>query len=109
MSEDCIFCKIVAGQIPSTKVYETDAVYAFRDINPAAPTHVLIVPKRHLASIAAMQDDDAPLLGQIMLAARDIAAQEGVADGYRLIANNGASSGQAVFHLHFHLLAGRRF
>ena len=108
MADDCIFCKILAGEIPSTKVYETDTVYAFRDINPAAPTHVLIIPKRHIERVADLADGDAGLMGELLLAARDVAAQDGVSEAFRLIVNNGEGVGQSVFHIHMHLLAGRK-
>ena len=108
MADDCIFCKILAGEIPSTKVYETDTVYAFRDIHPAAPTHVLIIPKRHIERVADLADADAGLMGELLLAARDIAAQDGVSEAFRLIINNGEGVGQSVFHIHMHLLAGRK-
>ncbi len=106
-STGCIFCRIVAGQLPASKVYETETVLAFRDSSPKAPTHILIIPKRHIARLADLQDEDAGLAGELMLAARDVAAQEGVSGGFRLVTNNGESSGQSVFHLHWHLLAGR--
>jgi histidine triad (HIT) family protein len=105
---DCIFCKIVAGQVPASKVYETDSVLAFHDLSPKAPTHILIIPKKHIPGMADLQAEDAPLMGELALAARDIAAQQGVTDDFRLVTNNGASAGQSVFHLHWHLLAGRR-
>lgn len=107
MADDCIFCKILAGEIPSSKVYETDSIYAFRDINAAAPTHVLIVPKKHIPRVADLGDADAGLAGELLLAAQAIAAQEGVSDAFRLVVNNGEGAGQSVFHLHLHLLAGR--
>ena len=106
-SADCVFCRIVAGQVPARKVYETATVLAFHDASPRAPTHILIIPKKHIARLADMSNGDAALMGDLMLAARDVAAQEGVSDGFRLVANNGASSGQSVFHVHLHLLAGR--
>lgn len=108
MASDCLFCDIVAGVRPSTKVYETEAVYAFRDINPVAPTHILIVPKRHIARVADMTAADVSLMGELFLAARKIAEMEGVAEGFRLVVNNGSSVGQSVFHVHLHLLANRR-
>ena len=107
MTTDCLFCRIVAGQVPARKVYETATVLAFHDISPKAPTHILIIPKKHIARLADLADGDAALMAELMLAARDVAAQQGVSDGFRLVANNGASSGQSVFHLHLHLLAGR--
>jgi len=108
-SENCIFCKIIAGEIPSTKVYTDDLVTAFRDINPAASTHVLIIPNRHIASVNDLTAADEPLVGHLFSVARQIAEAEGVAkSGYRLIINTGPDSGQVVFHLHLHLLGGQR-
>lgn len=107
MREDCLFCKIVAGEIPSTAVAETDHAYAFRDINPAAPVHVLVVPKAHIADSAAdLQAVHGAALGEIFELAATIAESEGLGGTYRMITNSGAGSGQSVFHLHFHLLGG---
>ncbi len=104
---DCIFCKIVKGDIPSNNVYRDEQVTAFRDINPSAPTHILIVPNQHIDSLNMMIVDDEPLIGHLFMAAKTIAAQEGIADGgYRLIMNTNADGGQTVFHLHLHLLGG---
>ncbi len=108
MATNCIFCRIVAGQAPATKVYETDAVLAFRDATPRAPTHILIIPKKHIARLADAEPGDAPLMGDLLLAANAVAEQEGVSDGFRLVINNGSEAGQTVFHVHIHLLAGRR-
>lgn len=109
MSDDCIFCKIVAKEISGDVVYADEFVTAFRDIQPAAPTHILIVPNKHFASINALEEDDAHLLGKMNLAAKQIAKDEGVDEsGYRLIINNGPDAGQLVFHLHMHLLAGKK-
>ena len=109
MTSDCIFCKIVAGDVPADKVLETEDVLAFRDISPSAPTHVLLIPKKHVESMATLQVEDASLLGQLLLAACDVARQEGIAEsGYRLVTNIGKDGGQAVFHIHFHLLGGRK-
>lgn len=106
--EDCIFCKIIAGEIPSKKVYADDQVTAFYDINPAAPVHVLIVPNVHIAMVNDMTEDHKELVGHMVLKAKEIASQEGIAEsGYRLILNNGSDGGQEVFHLHLHLLGGR--
>ncbi|MFN2150324.1 MAG: histidine triad nucleotide-binding protein [Anaerolineales bacterium] len=106
---DCIFCKIVAGEIPSSQVYADDLVTAFRDINPSAPTHVLIVPNRHIASVNELKTEDESLVGHLFTIAQQIAAQEGIdASGYRLIINSGPDGGQEVFHLHLHLLGGQR-
>lgn len=104
---DCIFCKIISGEIPSTNVYKDEQVTAFRDINPAAPTHVLIVPNKHIDSVNMMMVDDEPLIGHLFFVAKQIAAQEGISEGgYRLIVNTGAEAGQTVFHIHLHLLGG---
>ncbi len=106
---DCIFCKIISGDIPSTNVYKDDQVTAFRDINPAAPTHILIVPKKHIDSINVLTVDDEPLIGHLFFVAKQLAAQEGIAEpGYRLVINTGAEAGQTVFHVHLHLLGGRQ-
>ncbi|MEA2451666.1 MAG: histidine triad family protein [Actinomycetota bacterium] len=104
---DCLFCKIVEGDIPSDKVLETSAALAFRDINPGAPTHVLVIPKRHVASIHDLETTDADELAAVFEAIRQVAELEGVADGYRVVTNVGATAGQSVFHLHFHVLGGR--
>lgn len=104
----CIFCKIVAGEIPSNKVYEDDTVLAFRDIQPQAPVHVLIIPKVHVESAQAITSEQDALLCHLFSVARLVAKQEGVAEsGYRLITNVGADGGQTVPHLHFHLIGGR--
>lgn len=106
---DCIFCKIVAGEIPSPRVLEGDDWIAIRDINPAAPVHVLVIPRRHLASVAELGDGDAELAGRLLLAARDVARQEGVAEsGYRTVINTGPHGGQTVAHLHVHVIGGRQ-
>ena len=103
---DCIFCKIVQGRIPSEKVYEDERVFAFEDIAPKAPTHVLVIPKKHIARLADLATEDAALVGEMAARAAAIAQQRGLSD-FRLVANNGEGAGQSVFHLHFHLLAGR--
>lgn len=106
---DCIFCKIIAGEIPSTQVYSDEQVTAFRDISPVSPTHVLIIPNKHIASANDLTSDDERLVGHLFTVAKEIAAQEGVAEsGYRLIVNTGPDGGQEVFHLHLHLLGGQR-
>lgn len=108
--EDCIFCKIVAGTIPSTKVFEDDACLAFNDLSPQAPTHVLIVPKNHIDSLDKANIGDGETLGHLMLTAAEIARERGFAEkGYRVVINTNADGGQTVFHLHVHLLAGRPF
>lgn len=107
MMSDCLFCKIIAGEIPSSKVYEDEHCFAFDDINPAAPSHVLIVPKKHIGKIADASDDDTMLLGRLSRAASQIAKQRGLED-FRLVVNNGEAAGQSVFHLHMHLIGGRK-
>ena len=105
---DCLFCAIVAGEIPATKVLETDRILAFRDINPQAPTHVLVIPKTHYPDVAALAAADAALLGEVIDAAQQVAAGDGVAEtGYRVVFNTGAEAGQTVLHVHGHLLGGR--
>ena len=106
---DCLFCKMVSGAIAPDKVYEDDQVLAFRDINPQAPLHVLVVPKEHIATLNDLDDGHLPLVGRMVQAAAKVAAQEGVEDsGYRTIMNCNADGGQTVFHIHLHLLGGRR-
>jgi histidine triad (HIT) family protein len=104
----CIFCQIAAGSVPATIVYSSGDVTAIRDINPQAPTHVLVIPNRHVASIASLGPADAPLLGRLFQVIAEIAKGEGLAErGYRIVANTGADAGQTVDHLHFHILGGR--
>ena len=106
---DCVFCQIVAGKIPSDTLYQDEEVIAFRDINPLAPTHVLIIPKRHIASLAQLTDDEMPLIGHMARVANQLAREEGVAEsGYRLVISSGEQGGQIVPHLHMHLMGGRR-
>jgi len=106
--EDCIFCKIVKGEIPSQKVYEDDDILAFRDINPQAPVHILLIPKKHLTNILEMSSADHFLLGRIQEVVIKLAQQEGIDQGgFRLVNNCGDQGGQTVHHLHFHLLGGR--
>lgn len=110
MADDCLFCRIIGGDVPSTTVHEDDEVVAFRDIAPQAPTHILIVPRRHIASAAELDEDDGPLLGRLFAVARGLADEEGLTDdGYRVVTNVGGWGGQSVDHLHFHLLGGRPF
>ena len=107
---DCLFCRIRDGEIPCDKVYEDDDVLAFRDINPQAPTHILIIPKKHIATVNDFTDEDQAVAGRLMLVAKQIAADEGVEeDGYRLVMNCNEGAGQDVFHIHMHLLGGRGF
>jgi histidine triad (HIT) family protein len=103
---DCLFCRIAAGEIPSDIVYSDDAVVAFRDINPRAPTHVLVIPRRHVPSVADLTDADGPMLAALFAAVRHVAEEAGL-HGYRVVSNVGAEAGQSVFHLHLHLLGGR--
>ena len=103
---DCLFCKIIAGDIPSTKVYEDDDMYAFRDINPEAPCHVLVVPKKHIASADEITADNSAIVAKIYEKIPEIARLGGVKDGYRVVTNCGPDAGQTVFHLHFHILGG---
>ena len=104
---DCLFCKIIAGEIPSTKVYEDELVYAFRDINPQAPTHILVIPKAHLASVAEVNGDNSAVIAHIFEVIPRIANAEGLTGGYRVVSNCGADAGQTVHHLHFHILGGK--
>lgn len=105
---DCLFCKIAGGEIPVEFVYEDDDVVAFRDINPQAPLHTLVVPRRHIPTLNDLQPDDAELVGRMYLAAQRVAADAGVAEsGYRTVFNCNAQAGQTVFHLHLHVLGGR--
>ena len=104
---DCLFCKIIAGDIPSSKVYEDELCYAFRDIAPQAPTHILVVPKEHIASCAELTAETAALVGHIFAVIAQIARDEGLANGYRVVSNVGADGGQTVPHLHFHIIGGK--
>lgn len=109
MSQDCIFCSIVAGEVGGPPLYADEEVTAFRDINPQSPTHILIVPNRHLASVSEATEEDQAILGKLLLTAAKLAKAEGVTErGYRLIINNGSEAGQEVFHLHLHLMGGRK-
>ncbi len=106
---DCIFCKIIAGEIPSTKIYEDDSVTAFRDINPVAPTHILIIPNKHIPSVNELEPGDEKTVGYLFTIAKQIAEAENISEsGYRLIINTGPHGGQVVYHLHLHLLGGRK-
>jgi histidine triad (HIT) family protein len=107
--EDCIFCKIIKGEIPSEKVYEDDEILAFKDIQPTAPIHILIIPKKHITNLMEVAPEDSKLMGKIVEAMQKVAKQLGVDEkGFRIISNCGPDSGQEVMHLHFHLLAGRK-
>ena len=103
----CIFCKIVAGEIPSTKVYEDEAILAFRDINPMAPTHILVIPKTHIPSVDGVTAENSAIVAKIFEVIPKIAAAEGLAGGYRVVSNCGPDAGQTVNHLHFHILGGK--
>jgi histidine triad (HIT) family protein len=109
MSEpDCLFCKILSGDIPADIIYESDSAIAFRDINPQAPTHVLIIPRKHVATINDLDEDDQQIVGSLYLAAKEIARAEGISDeGYRAVMNCNEGAGQSVFHIHLHVLGGR--
>jgi histidine triad (HIT) family protein len=105
---DCLFCRIVAGEIPSRRVFEDDEVFAFHDQNPRAPTHVLVIPRRHITSALELGMSDGPLLGRLFAAAATVAREQGIAEsGYRVVTNVGRGAGQSVDHLHFHVLGGR--
>ena len=108
MNENCLFCRIIKGDIPSAKVYEDDYVFAFRDINPQAPVHVLVVPKAHIASMAEVNAENSVYVAKCFEAIAKIADSEGLGDGYRVISNCGENGGQSVMHLHFHLIGGVR-
>ncbi len=104
---DCLFCKIVAGDIPSACVYQDELVYAFRDINPQAPTHILVIPKCHMASVNDVNSENSAVIAHIFEVIPKIAAAEGLTGGYRVVSNCGADAGQTVHHLHFHILGGK--
>lgn len=106
MAADCIFCKIIAGEIPADKLYEDDDILAFRDIDPKAPVHFLVIPKKHIKGPAAVAAEDEQLMGKIMRIGGEIAAKEGI-EQYRVVLNNGEQAGQTVFHIHMHILGGR--
>lgn len=107
--EDCLFCKIAEGKIPSTKVYEDEEILAFKDINPVAPVHILVIPKKHIASLSHMESGDEVLVGKIYAVINKIAEEQGFKeDGFRVIVNCGKNGGQEVMHLHFHILAGKK-
>lgn len=107
MSQECIFCKILNGDIPATLVYEDDEVIAFNDISPQAPTHILVIPRKHISGPEALTESDQPLIGKLVNVGVDLARISNLADGYRLVMNNGERAGQTVFHLHMHVLGGR--
>jgi len=105
--KDCLFCRIIAGEIPARKVYEDELTFAFEDVNPQAPTHVLVVPKKHIRGLKEASSEDADIIGQCQLAAAHVARERGIENGYRTVLNVGPGAGQSVFHLHVHLLGGR--
>ena len=105
---NCLFCRIVAGEIPSTKVYEDETVLAFRDIAPQAPTHILVIPKAHIASVAQINAENSAVVAHIFEVIAKVAEAEGLTDGYRVVSNCGDHAGQTVHHLHFHILGGRQ-
>lgn len=108
MSDDCLFCRILNGDIPADIIFESETAIGFRDINPQAPTHVLIIPRKHISTINDLEDDDKELVGELHLAAKHIAADEGLSEpGYRVVMNCNEGAGQSVFHIHLHLLGGR--
>jgi len=108
MSEDCLFCKIAKKEIPSTEVYSDEEFYAFRDIHPAAPVHVLLIPRKHIARITDATEEDSVLLGKMLLCANEIARKEGIAEpGFRYVLSCNAQGGQLIFHIHLHILGGR--
>lgn len=108
--EDCLFCKIIKGEIPSNKVYEDEEILAFKDINPVAPIHILVISKKHIGSLANMEKEDEIIVGKIYGVINKIAEEQGFKEnGYRVIVNCGKDAGQEVMHLHFHLLAGKKF
>jgi len=104
---DCIFCRIIRGEAPAKKIYEDERAFVFEDINPQAPTHVLIIPKKHIVGLKEAQTEDAEIIGYLHLVAAQIARQRGIEEGYRTVFNVGPRAGQSVFHLHLHLLGGR--
>ncbi|MCL4499908.1 MAG: histidine triad nucleotide-binding protein [Chloroflexi bacterium] len=110
MKPDCLFCKIAGGQLQADIVYEDDDVVAFKDVNPQAPVHILIIPRRHIPAIAELEEADGSLVGKLVVTAKKLAATMGLNDkGFRLVFNNGFNAGQEVFHIHLHLLGGRKF
>lgn len=105
---DCLFCKIIAGEIPSTKVYEDDKILAFRDINPMAPTHILVIPKEHIGGVDELTAENSAVVAHIFAKIAEIAKNEGLTNGYRVVSNIGEDGGQTVRHLHFHILGGKK-
>jgi len=107
VSQDCIFCKIIAGDIPATLLYEDEDVIAFNDISPQAPTHILVIPRRHITGPGALTKADQALIGKLVIKGTELAEEVGLDNGFRLVMNNGESAGQTVFHLHLHVMGGR--
>jgi histidine triad (HIT) family protein len=108
-SDNCLFCKILDGEIPAELIYESETAVAFRDINPQAPTHALVIPRKHISTINDIEQDDQAIIGSLYTAAREIAATDGIADdGYRAVMNCNEGAGQSVFHIHLHVLGGRQ-
>lgn len=107
--EDCLFCKIIKGEIPSEKVYEDDLCYGFKDINPVAPVHILVIPKEHIVSCGEVTAENSAVVGHIFEVISKLAKELDLKDGFRVVSNCGEAAGQTVFHLHFHLLGGRQF
>lgn len=105
---DCLFCKIISGEIPSTKVYEDDKILAFRDINPMAPTHILVIPKEHIGGVDELNADNSAVVAHIFAKIAEIAKNEGLTNGFRVVSNIGEDGGQTVRHLHFHILGGKK-
>jgi len=109
MSSSCVFCQIVEGKAPARIVYKDSEVVAFEDINPQAPVHILLVPKKHIQSVRELSSEDADIIGKIYLVAKSIAEDKNIKEGFRIVVNSGDKAGQSIYHLHFHLLGGRRF
>ena len=103
-----VFDKIIKGEIPADKVFENERIVAFKDINPAAPVHIIIVPKKEIPDLQSVKEEDLPLIGEVVVVAQSLATRFGITDGYRLVTNNGSQAGQTIFHLHFHLIGGGR-
>lgn len=104
--DECIFCKIIAGQIPSKKVYEDDKVFAFHDISPKAPTHILVLPKKHISRLSEVKEADTEILGHCQVIAARVAKQEAIGEAFRVVVNSGEKAGQSVFHIHYHVIGG---
>jgi histidine triad (HIT) family protein len=103
-----VFQKIILGELPADKVFENERIVAFKDIHPAAPVHILIVPKKEIPDLQSVKEEDLPIIGEVVIVAQELAKRFGITDGYRLLTNNGSLAGQSIFHLHFHLIGGKR-